>query len=81
MRCSGVPDSAGALFTYGVGVAAFHQLDAARCALVDRWGDEDVNVVVHDGEGMDEEPALVSIAEEGGDEEVGVRGALEVLRR
>ncbi len=74
----GVPDLAGALLAGGEGVAALDELDAAGCALVYGRGDEDVDVVRHDCAGMEGELALVLVAEERGDEELGVRGALEV---
>ena len=74
---SGVPDFAGELFADGVRISAFDELDTAGRALIDCWGDEDVEMVGHDRECMECEFALVAIAEECSDHELGVLGALE----
>ncbi len=78
LMVAGVPDLAGRLLADGVGVAAFDELEASGGGLIDRGGDEEVDVVGHEDEGVEKEAALVSVAEEGGEEEVRVRGALEV---
>ena len=72
-----VPDLAGELIANGKGIASFDELDAARGALVDGWRDEDVNVVRHDDESVEGKAALVAIAEESLNHQLGVRGALE----
>jgi hypothetical protein len=75
---AGVPDLAQRLLPGGEGLATLDELDAAGGALVDRWCDEGVDVIGHHGEAMELEVFGVSIAEESGDEEFSVRGALEV---
>jgi hypothetical protein len=75
---AGVPDVPGALVAGCEGIAAFDELDAARCAEVNCRCHEDVDVVGHDGESVEEEFPSVAIAEERGDEELCVFGSLEM---
>ena len=75
---SGVPDLAGCLLTDGEGVATLDELNAAGGALVDSGSDQDVDVIGHYDEAVEFELSLLSVAQECGDEEVGVRCALEV---
>ena len=74
---SGVPNVA-RLRAGCVGIAALDQLNAAGCALVDGRRDEQMNVVGHDGEGVQPEFAGVSITEDCFDKKPGVGFALEV---
>jgi hypothetical protein len=74
---SRVPDLAWKLFADGERISSLNKLDAACCALIDGRCDEDMNVVWHDREGVERESALVPVAEQGGNHELGVRGALE----
>ena len=76
-----VPNSTQALITNREGVSALDRLDTAGCALVYRRSDEDVHVVKHDGECVEAEFALVTVAEESGDEQLGVRRRWKWLRR
>ncbi len=73
-----MPDSPERLLADCVGVSAFDELNAAGCALVDGWRDENVNVIGHDDEGVEFEAALIAITEECGDKELGVCCSLEV---
>jgi hypothetical protein len=72
---AGVPDVARELLADGKGEAAFDQLDGFCGGF--GWSDEYVNVIGHDYEAVKQEAALFAIAEERGDHELGVRGALK----
>jgi hypothetical protein len=74
---AGVPDFAFELFADGEGKTALDELDAAGGTLVHGWCDENVDVVGHDGEGVEGEAALVAVAEEGRHHELCVCSALE----
>jgi hypothetical protein len=74
---SGVPDFPGELAANCEGISALDELDAASRALIDRGCDQHVEMVWHDGEGVERESALIAVPEESGDHEFGVRGALE----
>ena len=75
---AGVPDFSGRLVAGCERVAAFDELDGVGCGLIHCWRQENVDVVGHDYESVEEEFALVAIAEKGGDEEIRVGGSLEV---
>lgn len=74
---SGVPDFSWKLIADCEGISALYELDAASRAHVDRGCDQYVEVVRHDGERVERESAPIAVAEESGDHELGVRGALE----
>ena len=74
---SGVLDLTGKLFADCERVAALDELNTARRAHIDCGSDENVEMVGHDREGMKRESALVAVAEEGCDHQLGIRGALE----
>ena len=74
---AGVPHLAWKLFADGERVSSFDELDAASSAHIDRRCDKDVEMVRHDREGVECELTLVAVAEERGDHEFGVIGALE----
>jgi hypothetical protein len=73
-----VPDCSGDGFAGCEGVAAFDELNAFCCGLIDGWSDKDVNVVGHYYEAVELEAAFVAVLEEGVDEEFCVGCALEV---
>ncbi len=75
---AGVPDLAGRLLAGGEGVSPLDELDAAGGALVHCGCDQEVDVVGHDGEGVELELGCVPVAEECCDEEFGVYGSLEM---
>ena len=75
-KAGGMPDFVVAVG--GVGVAAFDELDGSRCADVCGGREEDVDVVGHDGVGVEEELALRAVALEGCEEEFSAGCALEV---
>jgi hypothetical protein len=66
------------LFADGVGVATFHELNAFRCGLIDGRCNENVDVVGHDYEGMEQEATGVAVAEDCSYEKFGINRALEV---
>ena len=72
-----LPDFAWEFLADGEREAALDELSAAIDGLVGCWGKEDVDVIGHDGESVEVEFSGVAIAEEGGDEELCVCGALE----
>ena len=71
------PDFAGVVFADGEGEAAFDELNAALDGVVGGGSEEDVDMVGHDGEGVEGEAALFAIAEERGEHDFRGRGALE----
>jgi hypothetical protein len=73
---AGVPDCAGGVG--GVRVAALDELHGPGGADVDGGGEQEVDVIGHDGEGVEEESALGAVVGEGGDEAFGVGADLEV---
>lgn len=75
---AGMPDLAWGVLSGGEGVAALDELYAAGCGLIGGWCEEDMDVIGHNGEGVELEPALIFVVEERGDEEFGVWGSLEV---
>jgi len=75
---AGVPYLSRALFADSEGIATLHELYASRCALVDRRGGQYMNVIGHDSETVELEFSRVAIAEERGDEKIGVCCALEM---
>jgi hypothetical protein len=73
---AGMPDYAVA--RGGMRVTAFDELDAACGGLVEGRGDEDVDVVGHDDEAVEQESLLVAIVEECCDKKFGVLCLLEM---
>jgi len=72
-----LPDFAGVVFADGEGEAAFEELNAALDGVVGGGSEEEVDMVGHDGEGVEREAALFAIAEERGEHDFRGRGALE----
>ena len=72
---SGVPDLAAELIANGEGEAAFDPLNGFGRGL--GGGDEDVDVIGHDDESVEEEFTCVAVAEESGDEELRICGSLK----
>ena len=78
IKISLIPDVGRGEFSDGSGITAFDELYRFSGRNFDRRSDQDVDMVRHDNEGVEEEVALVAIVKEGLDEEVGVGGDLEV---
>jgi len=72
-----MPDFAFELVADGVGEAAFDVLNAACERVLWQWGDEDVGVVGHDGEGVELVAVLIAVVEQEFQHHVGVCGAGE----
>jgi hypothetical protein len=73
-----LPYLAGRLFARRVGVAALDELDCLGCTHVDRWGQQDVDVVGHHGEPMKEKFTLCAVPLQRRQEESGIGRALKV---
>lgn len=70
-----LPDFSSVLLAHGEGVAAFDELGG----LLDGfgWREQDVDVIRHDDEAVQEEASLIAVAEDGCDKQFGVGGTLE----
>jgi len=78
LMITGVPDAARSLIRKCEGVAALDELNALCRAYIDCRSNEDVDMVRHNGEAVQEEFPGIAVTEKRDDEELGVFSAQEV---